>query len=376
MADLKSNWITGDNYTATAVNDVANAVNRTKYGIVHLDEFAGANDDAKLTAALSYAAVQTRIPAIQFPARQVTLSTGGRTPFSGMKLIGPGGSGGPKNLELSSGSYVSHVVVLNVGANASALFNGASLTLYDIDVRNLAFQNGNGASQFWAQPSGTLYACEFHSLTFYGMKHVFGSVGTKALLTQVIFSGHWSVIGGPGTQFHIGGSDNNLWMAGYCNFSNGGGVTSDTYGIKFDSMQKTSVGYLYFTSETNGWSGLLLSGSGGGVNFHGGTYEGLGAGNPTVAPPITITGGDWSFHGSAFMYVTTAAGIIIQSGGTVALYSPCYNPASSSPSPLLYQTGGSAVILAPAGVGGVNVPVRWSTGSTVNVPFNALSKNP
>lgn len=374
MADLKNDWVTGNSYTATAVNDVANAINRTKSGVVFLDEFAGASDDAKLTAALSYAAAQTHIPAIQFPARDINLSTAGRVPFNGMKLIGPSGSGGPAQLELSS-AYANHRILLSVGSDASAWFNGAGLTLYDVYVSGLAFQNANNASQFWAQPSGTLYACEFNALTFYGMTHIFGSATVKALCTQVIFSGMWEVIGGNGTQFYIGGSDCCFWVPGYCNFGNGGSVNADTYGVKFETLGKSSVGYLYLTC-LGGWSGMLLSGGGTGVSFHGGTYEGLNAGNPTTGTPVTITGGDWSFHGASFSFVTTAAGIINQSGGTVALYSPAYSPAAASPSPLIYQTGGSAVVLAPAGVGGANVPVRWSTGSTVNLPFNALSKNP
>ncbi len=102
-----------------------------------LDSFAGSTDDAKLTAALSYAQAQTFIPAIQFPAREVVLSLS-RTPFSGMKLIGPGGYGGPKNLELASGKYASGRVRLNVGVGTSSWMVGTG-TLYDIFVGNIAF---------------------------------------------------------------------------------------------------------------------------------------------------------------------------------------------------------------------------------------------
>jgi hypothetical protein len=339
---------------------------------VYLDSFTG-TDDAKLTAAMSYAAAQTHIPAIEFPARTVTLNTGGRIPYNGLKLIAPHGSNGPKNLELSP-ALAPCQVNLNVGSDASALFNGAGLTIYDMYVEGLAFQNTNGASQFWHNPGGNLYAAKFHSLTFYGMKHIFGSRATKALVTQVIFSGMWEVIGGVGTQMYLGGSDCCFWMDGYANFANGGSVNSDTYNIIFETLAKTNVGTLYLTCY-GGWSGMLLSGSNayGAINFHGGVYEGAGGSN-TTAPPITITGGDYNFHGGSFNYtVSPAQGVIVQSGGTVAMYSPSNTPAASAASPLLYQTAGSAVIYSPQGS---NPQARWATGTTVTLPFNAISHNP
>lgn len=62
-------------------------------GIVQLDDFTGVNDDAKLTAAMDYVKAQPYIPAIQFPARVVTLSQT-RTPYNGMRLIGSGAQAG------------------------------------------------------------------------------------------------------------------------------------------------------------------------------------------------------------------------------------------------------------------------------------------
>ena len=56
-------------------------------GVVQMDSFSGVNDDAKLAAAMNYAAAQTYIPAIQLPARSMTFNTGGLTPYSGMRII-------------------------------------------------------------------------------------------------------------------------------------------------------------------------------------------------------------------------------------------------------------------------------------------------
>jgi hypothetical protein len=329
--------------------------------VVQLDDFSG-TDDQKLTAAMTWAAAQNPIPAIQFPNRTVSLSTGGRTPYSGMRLIGPTGSEGPKNPEITT-AYAACLLYLNVGVGTSSLFNGAGGTYYDIYVGGLTIMNGNAGSQFWHQPSGTLYACQFHSLTFYAMNHVFGDATNKALFTQVIFTGHWQVISGTDTQFHLGGSDCSLWMSGYCNMANTGTASGTQYLMMLDTLAKTNIGYLYVTTQ-GGFSGLLLEGSGSGVSFHGGTFEGLNAGLPSTGAPVTITGGDWSFFGSSFNYTNTANGVIIQSGGTVALYSPSNNPATSTPSPLLYQTAGTAYCVAPQGAAGGTPQARWSDGTT------------
>jgi hypothetical protein len=343
-------------------------------GVVQLDSFSG-TDDQKLTAAMAFASAQTQIPAIQFPSRTVTLNTGGRTPYSGMRLIGPGpgASDGPKDPDISTG-LTQCLVFLNVGTTTSSLFNGASGTYFNVYVGGLTFMNGNAASQFWHQPGGTLYACQFHSLCFYGMNSAFGDATNKCLVTQVNFTGHWTVIGGTGTQFHFGGSDCSFWMSGYCNFNNGGTASGTQYMMILDTFAKANLGYLYITC-TGGWSGLLLEGGGSGVNFHGGTYEGLNAGSPSTAAPVTITGGDWAFFGSAFDFTTTANGIIVQSGGTVSLFGVSNNPATTSPSPLIYQTGGTAYCVAPQGAGGTTVSARWSDGNTVSLPFTPTVSN-
>ena len=148
-----------------------------------MDSFSGVNDDAKLAAAMNYAAAQTYIPAIQLPARSMTFNTGGLTPYSGMRIIGPFGADGPKSPDLA-GKYTNHLVVLNVGTGASSWFYGAT-TYYDIYFGNIAFAN-SATSQFWHQPnSSTLYGCQFHSLSFYGMTSIFGDSSTACALTQV-----------------------------------------------------------------------------------------------------------------------------------------------------------------------------------------------
>lgn len=344
-------------------------------GVVGLDSFAGASDDAKLTAAMSYAAAQTHIPAIQFPARDVTLITGGRTPYSGMKWIGPNGSAGTKNMELANSSYVNHRVIANVGSGTSALINGTA-TVYDIYIGDIGFHDSNGNSEFWHQPNtSTCYSSQFHSLSFNGFKHVFGTPAAHFSCTQVVFSGHWEVQSGYDTQFTMGGSDNSLWMAGFLNLGNRVAPTNGAYHIILNSMSKSSIGYIYIT-QNPGTRGMSLTGGGNaGCNFHGGTYEGTNAGNPSTFEAVNISAGTHSFFGTSFNHVTGVNGVIIQSGGQAAFYSPNYERANAVAAsfPLLYQTGGTAQIYNATTPGSEHCFARWSDGSTTDLaPTNKV----
>jgi hypothetical protein len=333
-------------------------------GIVQLESFPGASDDAKLDAALTYAAAQTYIPTIQFPARTLNLSKS-RVPFSGMKLIGPAGHG-PKNLELASGKYTNGKVRLTCGSGSSSWFVAGSQNLYDIYIGNMAF-HGNATSQFWEQSAGTLYACQFHSLTHYGFKHVFGSPASKALFTQVIFSGHWTNIGAQDTQFMIGGSDNALWRDGYINIDNAG-IFPGRYQIIFSSLSNTSLGYVYLTCS-GGTRGLLVEGSASDVTFFGGTYEGYKSYDPAPGNLVRVTGGNVAFYGTRFGQAmgspdASEHGFVEVTSGNVLLHRPIFDPGSTGASvPLAYVSGGKLEV--QSAVGTTRTPGVQRVGGTL-----------
>lgn len=327
-------------------------------GVVPLDSFAGATDDDKLDAALAYAGAQTYIPAIQFPNRTVTLAKSGRIPFSGMKLIGPPGAG-PKNLELAGGKYTNGKVQLNVGNGTSSWFNGSG-SLYDIYIGDLAFAGGGSVAQFWHQATGTLYACQFHNLTFYGFKHVFGQPTAKALLTQVLFTGHWTAVSFWDTQFTLGGSDNSLWMGGYLNIGpsqaasqNGGGK----FQLIFDGVGKTDCGDLYVTCQNN-WRGVRILGNQAKLNFYGGQYEGFkpsgtgtgGGSSRADGSVIRIENGVNTFWGPWLGYAVatpdaTNHGYVEVTGGESVIYRPVMAlGATPESTPMVYCSGGSVSV--------------------------------
>lgn len=345
-------------------------------GVVQLDSFSGATDDDKLTAALTYAAAQTRIPYIQFPARNVTLNQGGRIPFTGMKLIGPNAPG-PKNLEISSGTPVNHRVTIgaSVTTGTNSLFHSTG-TLYDIYVGDLAFQ-GSHTAQFWSQPSGTLYACEFNALTFYGIKNVFGNPTQKALLTQVAFTGHWTVLGFQDQTFHMGGSDNNLWDAGYLNINSPSSGGAGKYCIRLDKMDKTVVGPIYNTAE-GGWLGTRLTGNSEGLTIRGARFEGRGASNPCDGNTLRIEGGNvalrdpWLAYGMAAPTANSgdSQGIVHITGGNVVIDRPSYKRATAvgETVPMVYVGGGRVVIRDAAVMGWTGKPVvKVAAGASVTL---------
>jgi len=324
----------------------ATAVN----GVVQLDSYPGATDDDKLTAARADVKIQPRIPPIQFPARAVSLSLT-RTYFNGMKLIGPG-CNGPKNLELASGTYVTHKVTLNVGNGASSWMVGSG-SVYDVFIGGLAFQAGNSSAQFWHHPTGTLYACQFDNLNIYGFKHVFGMPTSKCLMTQVVFSGHWTVLGNTDVAFTMGGSDCSLWMGGYCNINSSAAGGGGKYQLVFESMGKTDVGKVYITADNN-WRGLWCRSNSCKLNFFGGEYEGRNSGVPCAGNLIRVDAGNVAFFGPWIAYgmsapATTEHAIIEINGGNVLIDRPCYGRGTAAETvPLIYVAGGRVEVRSAA----------------------------
>lgn len=332
------------------------------YGTVRLDDFTGTTDDLKLTNALTYAAAQTYIPAVAMPTnRRVTFSQGGRTPFSGMKIIG--GPGGNRNPELASGKYITSNVTLNVGNGTSAWFSGSG-SLYNVYVANIGFQGGGSNAQFWHHPSsgGTLYSCRFENLGFDLMKHVFGTTGANCGLTQVEFAGHWTVNNARDQQFTLGGSDNQLWMDGYINIGTGQSAAlagdNTKFYMQFAGLSNTQVGYIY-ASGLNGYNCLRVTGNSDGLQFYGGVYEGYKStgtaadGSHTLANPgnvIRLEGGSGAFYGGNFGQAMAQApashhGVIEVTAGEWNFHSPnFYKGAMAESVPMIYQSGGRVAV--------------------------------
>jgi hypothetical protein len=329
-----------------------------------IDSFTGATDDDKHVAAWDAARAAARKPVLQYPARTFGPLSTPVAAFSGMRAIGPDGNDGVKNQEISAGALVNHKVSVTTGSGASSLFV-QSASISDVVFANISF-TGSSTSQWWHNTNSAtynIYPAQFHSLSFDGFLNVLGNDANKFTCTQTVFSGHWTVLNYSGTPLHIGGSDNSLWMSGYLNSNSPASVAGAGKPIlHLDWMEKTNVGYIYLTAE-NAWTGLRVTGPiARAVRFYGGVFEGRSSTNLATYPVIELLGGRTSFYGPDLGYVTTASGVITQSGGVTEIYSPHYRMGSgvAATYPLFYQTGGIAHISRPLNADGASsCRIHW-----------------
>lgn len=333
--------------------------------ILQIDDFPGANDNAKHVAAWAAAASASRKPILQYPARTFGPLSTPIAVFSGMRAIGPdyNGSDGPKNQEIGSGNLVPHKVTVNCGTGTSSLFVQSG-TYQEVLFANISF-SGSAGSQWWHNTNGStqsIYPGLFHSLSFDGFNTVLGNAAQKFTCTQVVFSGHWTVLNYQNTPIHVGGSDNSFWMSGYLNSNSPASVAGNGNPIiHFDYLEKSNIGYMFITAE-NDWLGMRVTGPiARAISVYGGTFEGRATGNPATRPVIDITGGHVTMYSTDLGYVTTANGAITQSGGVLELYSPHYRKATAAAVtfPMLYQTAGIAHVTRPLSADGNAIRIRW-----------------
>ncbi|PID99085.1 hypothetical protein CSA80_03145 [Candidatus Saccharibacteria bacterium] len=355
---------TGAGVVATnSGNDVTVSINGTAApddGTRLLDSFAGASDDDKLTAAIAWQQGHHSMPAIRLAAREHTFNQT-RQLYSGLKLVGT--PAGPRNLEQNPAYTSTHIRLGNgISSGTSSWWVTPGGNLFDIYMADFAVQGNSGSSrhQFIDVTTGSLYACQFHALSFNMMRGVFGRKDRKCLLTQTTFSGHWTALNLWDTQFHLGGADNNLWMDGYINIgvssspAQTGSYGDNDYELIFGSLTKTNVGYI-FMSALNGWRGLRVTGSAGhGLRFFGGSYEGYKGSNDNLAAPgtvIRLDGGAGAFFspsvGQAMQNPNSAERAPIQvTGGEWSFHAPCFYKGSTmtSSDPFIYHSGGRVYV--------------------------------
>lgn len=347
-------------------------------GVQLVDSFAGANDAAKMAAALSYAAAQSNIPWLQLPYRSFDTGSSTFNLFTGCKIMGAGLNEGPKNLEISSGKPVVAQWKTSCGNGASSLLQSTS-TMYDICLAGIAFYGGS-SSQILRSTSN-MYACELNNLTMYGCKHACGNPSEPFIITQVGFTGVWQVLSFQDTQFTLSGSDCALWPDQWLNLNTPPSVAgSGRPGIILQSMGKTKIGFMYITAE-NDWVGVRVTGTAErSLSLFGGVYEGRSPTNVATRPVLDVQGGSVQMFGPHVGQVSsgtgTVSGVIHQSGGNLTIYNAVYKPgdATAAAFPLLYQTGGTAQIYHPISSRGDQIRVRWSSGTTdtLALPSNRI----
>ena len=337
----------GDNSTQLATTAfVTGAVNvlagglgdaATPYGSVFLDAFTGADDDAKLTAALTAVSGDTYPRAIQLSARAYTFNTP-RTAFDGLKIIGPRGYSNP---ERGSGSKSTMRITLGM-TGAWITSNG---TNYQVTLHNLTFGGSSTASVL----AGTFYCLSMRNIFSSGLKSVLGTQAAKITLTACMFTGDWEINNCYSGAFHMAGSDNVCWPEGMLLDSslafNTAGAANGQYHLWLDQMEKSTVGPLYVTCE-GGWGGIMITGNafgstsnnqGGPIVITGAKIEGRNAGAPCNGANVRVDGGIvtlrdcWVSYGMAntSSFGNGDLGVIHHSGGQLYVSGGSYDHATS-----------------------------------------------
>jgi hypothetical protein len=313
-----------------------------------LDSFDGANDDAKLTAAMAYCAAQTYKPAILISNRQHLFSQANRLLYSGFKMVGLGGQGDQQTSCNEVGNELKFT-----GTGVWLVAPAASTSTRGLYLGGLFFE-GNSGAQFMQSNPGVTGKAVFENLGFNLWKHVLGNPTQKWLSTACQFQGWWNVNNGYDTAFTLGGSDSNFWTDGMLLDSPPTLMNASSYHLIFDYQEKTSVGPIYCTADRS--SGVWVKGgstTAGMVMYGAGRVEGRNCTTPCAGANIRIDGGmftirDWwvSYGGSSFNSNghTGEGGIITQTGGQV-LYDGLYYDKTSAVAetvPFLYVAGGKA----------------------------------
>lgn len=321
---------------------------------VNLDSFAGATDDDKLTAAISYTQAQTYKQGITFGPRdhQLTIPRG---IVSGLKLLG-----GPEVSNQARGANSTpQRIRLNIAGGGPWLRMPASGSVFDVEISRLSFYSSSSTTDFMGGGSSVLWTSFIRDCGWVNFRHVLGSPTSKLLLTACQFGGGWwNINNSRGRAITLGGSDNSLWEG--TNFlldspTNLSGTT-DAH-LVFDYMSKTTVGSCYITAE-GGPAAMIINGSNNssGLVFVGGfRAEGRNANSPSFGSVIRINGGINTFDSSWFAYAATnfsgtprtnEQGAISVFGGNTIIDKPLYARATgvAETVPFIYASGANTKV--------------------------------
>lgn len=311
------------------------------WGVVPFDSFAGANDEAKLTAAISAIGADTYHRTLVLTNRSHSFSTSRAVPFPGFKIQGPGGY---SNADKGA-NYMTAQVALSM---SGPWWHNNGTNAWDMSLRGLAFTGGSGATVVGQSGGGSWWRLHMRDISASGLKSVAGTQATPILLTGAFWDGFWEINNSYSGAFHIGGSDNRLFM-------NGGFLDSDPAfnsgaagqaHLWLDYCENTTVGSLYITCE-GPWAAVHVSGpafgstsdnQGGEIDFFGTRAEGRNANQPCYGAPVRVDGGivSWTGGGVSFGMSSPAsmghspadAGMIHHAGGTLNVDKVTYDRAT------------------------------------------------
>lgn len=354
------------------------STNDADFGVVLLDSFTGADDDAKLTAALTAVGADTYKRTILLTNRKYTFATGNRAAFSGMRLRGPGGySNADKGAPYMSGEV--HLTC------TGPWFTNNNVNVFDVSMTQMAFTGGPAATVIGNSDNAhSFWRLHMRDISASGLSSVAGSNSQQLLVTGAHFDGFWEINNSQNSAFHIGGSDNRL-------FTNGGfmdGVTPTVTGsahLWLDYCDNTVIGPLYITAS-GPWTAIKIDGPGyastsssfgGPAVFQGLQIEGQNIGNPSNGALVRQNGGIARFRDCNFSSAMASptspgrtpadAGVIHHADGQLVVDGASYNRATgvAETVPFVYTASAGKCL-----VSGIQ-PIFWG-GTWTGLPRVAI----
>lgn len=304
----------------SSVQKWRNATSSSLIQPIPVSTFAGSTADARLSAALAYAATQPDgyTPTIQLNEFDASYSST-QTIFNGMKLVGP-------NIVTKFNNEVSGVNPFRVKFTGSGTWFSGSGTNYNVTIGGFTAVCTNGLGTFLTH-SG-LKESQLLGVQLQNWKYCLGTPTSFLALTDCDIIGPWTInaganTNGAGPQICITGSDNQLWVAGSLNIGAGGSSAAfngQGQPLAIFKTGKTVYGPMYFTAK-NGWYAMNLQGDL--TSYVGNTMTGVRAeGQNTTTPSdgavVIVEDGAWALRDCNFNYgmddTATANATTVQSG--------------------------------------------------------------
>lgn len=226
-----------------------NGVPSAGVGQIALDSFSGANDDAKLAAAMAYASAQTYKPAIMLSNRQYTFATS-TTPYDGMAIIGTE----PTHDQNRAGNVLGCVVKLQTSGAWLAWASGT--LIHNVTLSKLSFDCSSTAS---VCTSGGARMWKMEDISFQNGVSVLGNDSSNWTHDTCVFTGVWNVNNVRQAAFHLGGSDSRFSPTQLLLDSPSNTFMADSdFLVRLDSLNTTNIQNWYVTCERH--SGFLITG--------------------------------------------------------------------------------------------------------------------
>jgi hypothetical protein len=335
-----------------------------KYGHILLDDVSGADDDAKLTSALTTAAAQTYPAVIQFSNKQYTFTTRGRAPYEGMRFQAPFGFNNP---ERNSQTKMSNRIHLNFDSSSDGQgwFHIPSGSVFGVAMDGLSLTGGGTQASFLTSGSDSALWKNLYirDLTSHGLRTVIGRQSQALAGDAIVFDGEWQINNSYNGAIHMKGSDSTLWTGGNLQIDSGTsfnttGSANGQFHVWFDFCDKCTVGPMYMTAEGT-WNGVKISGPAdprgstsnnvGAVRGYGWRVEGRNQDAPCNGSLIRVEGGMCKLVEPWLAYAMASpatpghspqdAGVVHQTGGITAINGGVYSRATTVAETVPYVYG-------------------------------------